>query len=109
MARPADPERRGKTLALAAEYVLEHGLEGLSLRPLAAALNTSPRMLLYDFGSKEELIDAILAEVRRREEALIAEREIDFHGAPGEAIAAVWDWVSADERRRSCGSSSRRT
>jgi AcrR family transcriptional regulator len=98
MARPTDPERRGKTLAKAAEYVLERGLEGLSLRPLAAALNTSPRMLLYDFGSKEKLIDAILAEVRRREEALIAERDIDFERAPGEAIAAVWDWVSADER-----------
>ncbi|MFJ2864416.1 hypothetical protein [Kitasatospora sp. NPDC087314] len=31
------------------------GLAGLSLRPLAAALGTSPRMLLYDFGSKQEL------------------------------------------------------
>src|ERR1051326_8008687 len=98
MARPSDPERRGKTLAQAADYVLEHGLEGLSLRPLAAALGTSPRMLLYDFGSKETLVDEILAEIRRREERLISERQIDFRGAPGEALTAVWDWVSAEER-----------
>jgi AcrR family transcriptional regulator len=98
MPRPPDPDRRAKTLERAAEYVLDHGLEGLSLRPLAAALGTSPRMLLYDFGSKEQLIDEILAEVRRREERLIAERQIDFRGAPGDALGAVWEWVSAEER-----------
>src|SRR5438874_4889983 len=98
MARPSDPERRSKTLEKAADYVLERGLEGLSLRPLASALGTSPRMLLYDFGSKEQLIDEILAEVRRREEGLIAERQIDFRGAPGDALATVWEWVSAEER-----------
>jgi AcrR family transcriptional regulator len=41
------------------------------LRPLAKALGTSPRMLLYDFGSKEQLIDEVLAQVRRREETLL--------------------------------------
>jgi AcrR family transcriptional regulator len=98
LARPPDPERRSRTLAKAADYVLAHGLEGLSLRPLAAALGTSPRMLLYDFESKEALIDAVLAEIRRREERLIAEERIDFRGDPAEALAAVWRWVSADER-----------
>jgi AcrR family transcriptional regulator len=91
MARPADPERRGKTLAKAAEYVLEHGLEGLSLRPLAAALNTSPRMLLYDFGSKEELIHEILAEIRGRETALL---EADVR-----TLEDVWAWIAAPERK----------
>ncbi|NYJ01907.1 AcrR family transcriptional regulator [Nocardioides thalensis] len=36
--------------------MLEHGLIGLSLRPLAAALGTSDRMLIYHFGSKDELV-----------------------------------------------------
>ena len=66
MGRPADPARRERTLARATDYVLAHGLAGLSLRPLAAALDTSPRMLLYDFGSKQELVAAVLAEARRR-------------------------------------------
>src|SRR5205085_11112953 len=98
IARPADPDRRARTLDRAADYVLDHGLEGLSLRPLAKALGTSPRMLLYDFASKEQLVDEVLAEVRRREVRLIEEQGIDFGGTAGDALHAVWRWVSAEER-----------
>lgn len=45
----------------------------LSLRPLTAALDTSARMLLYDFGSKQKLIAEALANIRRREVTLLAE------------------------------------
>jgi AcrR family transcriptional regulator len=94
MARPADPQRRAKTLGAAADYVLEHGLAGLSLRPLASALGTSTRMLLYDFASKEELIMAVLAEVRRREAGMLA-GHVSISGASGpELVRAVWDWAS---------------
>jgi AcrR family transcriptional regulator len=96
MARPVDPTRRARTLEKAADYVLEHGLEGLSLRPLAAALGTSPRMLLYDFESKERLVDELLAEIRRR----LAERLAELQAGRGDAdsLREVWDWVSAEER-----------
>jgi AcrR family transcriptional regulator len=98
MARPADPQRRARTLAAAADYVLEHGLAGLSLRPLASALGTSTRMLLYDFSSKEELIIAVLAEIRHREAAMLA-AHTDAPGASGpELIRAVWDWAGSAER-----------
>jgi AcrR family transcriptional regulator len=40
--------------------VLEHGLIGLSLRPLAAELGTSDRMLIYHFGSKDKLVADVL-------------------------------------------------
>ena len=66
MPRPVDPHRREAVLEKAADYVLEQGLADLSLRPLAKALGTSTRMLLYDFGSKERLIHEILAEIRAR-------------------------------------------
>jgi AcrR family transcriptional regulator len=92
MARPVDPSRRAATLAKAAAYVLEHGLADLSLRPLAKALGTSPRMLLYDFGSKERLIHEILAEIRRHETSLL---EADVH-----SLGDVWHWISAPERER---------
>lgn len=46
-------------------YVSEHGLGELSLRPLAGAIGTSHRMLLFHFGSKEQL----MAEVVRAVEA----------------------------------------
>jgi AcrR family transcriptional regulator len=96
MARPVDPSRRARTLARAADYVLEHGLEGLSLRPLAAALGTSTRMLLYDFESKEKLVDEVLAEIRRRLAELLVELQSGRDEA--ETLTAVWEWAAAEER-----------
>lgn len=43
-----------------AAHVLEHGLGGASLRPLAKAAGTSDRMLIYHFGNKETLIRELL-------------------------------------------------
>lgn len=99
MPRPPDPERRARTLASATDYVLEHGLAGLSLRPLAAALRTSARMLLYDFGTKERLIAEILAEARRREAALLVDSRSRAGATGAETLRFVWQWISADERR----------
>ena len=47
-------------------------------------------MLLYDFGSKDELVNAILAEIRRREERLL--------DADVRTLEDVWSWISAPER-----------
>jgi AcrR family transcriptional regulator len=55
-----DPQRRAAWTEVATDYVLEHGLIGLSLRPLAAELGTSDRMVLYHFGSKDELVADVL-------------------------------------------------
>jgi AcrR family transcriptional regulator len=55
-----DPRRRLEWTEAATEYVLENGLIGLSLRPLAAELGTSDRMLLYHFTSKDDLVAAVL-------------------------------------------------
>ncbi|MEC7952275.1 MAG: TetR/AcrR family transcriptional regulator [Pseudomonadota bacterium] len=51
---------RETLLPMLAGYVLENGLADVSLRPLAKAAGTSDRMLLYHFGSKEELVAALL-------------------------------------------------
>jgi AcrR family transcriptional regulator len=55
-----DVRRREEWTGEATDYVLQHGLIGLSLRPLAAALGTSDRMLLYHFGTKDELVASLL-------------------------------------------------
>ncbi|WAL65841.1 TetR family transcriptional regulator [Amycolatopsis cynarae] len=98
MGRPPDPARREATLARATDYVLAHGLAGLSLRPLAAALDTSPRMLLYDFGSKQELVSAVLAEARRRGATRLAENLPPEAASPEERLRGIWAWISAPER-----------
>ena len=55
-----DPARRAALAEAATDYALEHGLIGMSLRPLAAAIGTSDRMLLYHFADKDDLVASVL-------------------------------------------------
>ncbi|MFE3446844.1 TetR/AcrR family transcriptional regulator [Nocardia sp. NPDC059180] len=64
MARPLDHAKRTELLAAVVRYISEHGLADLSLRPLAAELGTSSRMLIYYFGTKENLLVQALATQR---------------------------------------------
>ena len=73
---------------------MERGLADLSLRPLADALATSARMLMYYFGSKERLVAEALQLIAQRERAELASNADD-----GDPLRAYWRWVSADERR----------
>lgn len=57
---------RDRLLQNCLTYFLRHGLANLSLRPLAAAVGTSARMLLHYFGSKEALIAEVMGQVQRR-------------------------------------------
>jgi len=52
--------RRDDLAEAATDYALEHGLIDLSLRPMAAALGTSDRMLLYHFADKDDLVATLL-------------------------------------------------
>ena len=56
--------RRVELLERAYQYALSHGLGDMSLRPLAAAIGSSPRVLLFLFGSKDGLVRELLARAR---------------------------------------------
>lgn len=71
MARPVDPGIRTRLRDQAVGYVMAHGLGDLALRPLAKALKTNARMLIYHFGSREGLMREILAGLRERESAQV--------------------------------------
>jgi len=88
--RRSSSERKGSILAAAVDYVLAHGLADLSLRPLAAAIRTSPRMLLYHFGSKEGLIAEVLAAARARQRAALAQSAANSRLSPAELLAQFW-------------------
>ena len=71
-ARKNGPSRRETELLEAAyRYAVEQGLADLSLRPLAQAIGSSPRVLLYLFDSKDGLIRALLTRARTDELAMI--------------------------------------
>jgi AcrR family transcriptional regulator len=78
---------------MAADYVFEHGLSELSLRPLATALGVSHRTLIHHFGSKEQLLSEILREARTRERRLVAARADDVVGKTSfiDIMRVVWE------------------
>lgn len=71
MARPPNPRIRARLRDQAVDYVLSHGVADLALRPLAKALKTNARMLVYHFGSREGLMRQILLGLREFGDAQI--------------------------------------
>lgn len=69
MSRTVNKERPAELEDAILQYLMEHGISGLSLRPLARAVGSSPRVLLYYFGSKEKMVGKVIAAIRRRQRA----------------------------------------
>jgi AcrR family transcriptional regulator len=84
--------RRDALLAATADYILEHGVSQLSLRPLAAAIGTKARLLIYHFGSRDALVAAalglILERVQRAFLVLPADVPLD------RAVLDFWRWAT---------------
>src|SRR5215510_8373962 len=62
-------ERKIHWRSAALKYLLEHGIANTSLRPMAAALGTSARILMFHFRSKEGLLQEVLEELQSRLQA----------------------------------------
>ncbi|MFC4942363.1 TetR/AcrR family transcriptional regulator [Pseudonocardia sp. GCM10023141] len=89
--------RRTQLLELAYAHVLRHGLLDMSLRPLAEAVGSSPRVLLYLFGSKDGLVQAVIERARVDELALL---DAIPRGAGLAAVGrAIWGWLADPEHR----------
>jgi AcrR family transcriptional regulator len=92
-----DSARKQGLLEAAYQYALGNGLADMSLRPLAREIGSSPRVLLFLFGSKEELIRALLARAREEELRYLAElREQHGLAATGRD---VWAWLADPSHR----------
>jgi AcrR family transcriptional regulator len=96
--------RRGELLEAAGDYVLDHGVSGLSLRPLGAAIGVSHAALLHHFGSKEELFVAVLRELRERERRHLASQAGQDEDGASSTLEAVlrdmWRRLSAPDHER---------
>jgi AcrR family transcriptional regulator len=75
--RHQQPAIKQRLLDACTDHALEHGLPD-KLEPLAIAAGTSPRMLIYHFGTRDALLRAVLATARGRQldswKALLAAR-----------------------------------
>ncbi len=88
-------ERRTEWAEAATDYVLEHGLIGLSLRPLAAELGTSDRMLLYHFADKDDLVAAVLRVSNDRSVHHV--RALPPPASVAEAVPELWSAVTSPD------------
>ena len=95
---PTPSARKTELLEAAYAYALEHGLADLSLRPVAAAIGSSPRVLMFLFGNKDGLVKALLARARVDELAMIEPLHASITGLP-DAVSHVWTWLAAEEHR----------
>jgi AcrR family transcriptional regulator len=84
--------RRQELLRRTLDYAAEHSLSDLSLRPLAKAIGSSPRVLLYLFGSKSGLIRDVLALNRAQQMDLLREATHSSAG-PRETLDRLWAWL----------------
>jgi AcrR family transcriptional regulator len=92
VSRTADEARRAELLERAVDYVCRHGLAELSLRPLAKAVKSSPRVLLYYFGSKENLVVEIVRRGRARQRSMMANLKFTDL-SPREVSRTLWrEW-----------------
>ena len=88
-----DSERRRELVTRLIEYSAANGLSGMSLRPLAAAVGSSPRVLLYFFGSKEGLVREILGHARVNQLELV-ERSLAEQDLDRKPIEVLWEWLT---------------
>lgn len=98
MGRQPDARRKAELLDAVVDYLLRNGLSDLTLRPLAEALGTNARMLIYYFGSREDLITEALQAARRRQQQMLQEWAAQGTDQPAaDRFRRFWGWLSSKE------------
>jgi len=94
-------DRRAELLGKIVDDLLTHGAAELSLRPLGERVGASARLLIYHFDSKEQLVAAALAEVRRHIGASLRARAAQAKPQTLRALVMmVWDWATETPNQR---------
>jgi len=95
------PSRREELLEAAVGYLVRNGVADMSLRPMAAAIGTSARLLIYHFGTREALLLDAMAIVRTR-----ARQEVEAmlgtgaeHRDLGRLLRTLWRWCTSAKNR----------
>ena len=93
--------RRDQILEACINYILDHGVADLSLRPLAAAVGSKARLLIYHFGSKDALLAEAMLLVRGRTQLAFAKSlSSGAVSQPTQIIRAFWHWATSRKHER---------
>ena len=100
--RREDARRRDDLLEAAAAYLLRNGVAGMSLRPMAGAIGTSARLLIYHFRTKERLLVEAMGVIRVRARAGVAAmiRDAPVDGDLGGLVREFWNWCTSARNRQ---------
>jgi AcrR family transcriptional regulator len=93
--------RRPELLAAATEYVLDHGIGDLSLRPIASALGVTHATLLRHFTSKDELLLQVVAKIHADFMArLEADDDLRSARSTHDLGLRLWRWLCEPREQR---------
>lgn len=95
MTRKPDPARKKELLAGILDYLLDRSLATLSLRTLANALNVTTGTLVYQFGTRAEMIREIVQAISSRQvdiQEKLAQNPGDLN-AYFDGLEMSWNWT----------------
>ena len=99
MGRRPQPEIREHLLDACTSHALEHGLPD-RMGPLAAAAGTSTRMLVYHFGTRDQLLREILRQARQRQLEAFGQMLRPRPTEPYlDTLARAWEQITGPEGR----------
>lgn len=100
MARPTRHERKAELLAAILDYLMDKTLAELTFRSLADGLGMSAYVLVYHFGSRDQLISDIVVSIESRLDRMrnTDVRDID-RAAWREFLLDSWQWTMAQRNR----------
>lgn len=91
--------RRPELFAAAVEYILDHGVSELSLRPMAKEIGVTHATLLRHFGTKEQLVAEVVEHIRADVFAERVERA-EVVVSLAQSLRTVWKRLCDPRERR---------
>ena len=86
--------RKDELLNATIDYLAQHGVADLTLRPLSAAIGTSARLIIFHFKSKEDLLMEVMIAVQARLRNSLT--SISLEDAAAKQISPMklfWNWA----------------
>ena len=88
--------RKATLLESLIAYLVKRGVADVSLRPMAAAVGTSARLLIFHFGSKERLLVEVFVEMQARLQRSLRDLLDEPNPARSAPLRLFWDWALKD-------------